>query len=440
MRYLYIDKFRGFKRTVIALKDVNFLIGENSTGKTSILALLDLFRNPQFYWGDTFNTPHHEFGGFKDIISIAESDAKEFAVGMLNVPTTRKKRKVSIRGFVLEYRNSRGHPYCSFWAAFENSNVISVKLQQDVIEYSASNLPSIDTHKNPGAIFSYLRKTKRLDGKVYRKLPKAITIESKTERQGLATAMLSPFIEFIAAQTKWKKTKDRFTMLPLGVMPDMVWLAPIRTKPKRTYDSYDRSFSPEGEHTPYVLRKTLTSIEKAKKFRDLLKRFGKNSGLFRTVEIRQLSKEATGAFEVLVVLERCQLRIDSVGYGISQVLPIVVEIIRRPKNHWFALQQTEIHLHPKAQAALGDLLFLMAREENKKFLIETHSDFTIDRFRMAMRKTRHDLSVQILFFERKHDFNEVTLIPIEQNGAYSADQPDSFREFFLKEQENLLGV
>ena len=136
------------------------------------------------------------------------------------------------------------------------------------------------------------------------------------------------------------------------------------------------------------------------------------------------------------------MRITNVGYGVSQSLPIVTEIFRRKKGTGFLIQQPEVHLHPKAQAQVGELIFKEAIESNKVFFIETHSDYIIDRIRMLLRKSKKknlNGKVNLLFFERNDEGNKVTKIPIDDNGNLDSNQPDSYREFFLKEQLDLLG-
>ena len=44
MNYIYVDNYRGFSKTLVPIGEVNFLVGENSTGKTSILGLIKLPR------------------------------------------------------------------------------------------------------------------------------------------------------------------------------------------------------------------------------------------------------------------------------------------------------------------------------------------------------------------------------------------------------------
>jgi predicted ATPase len=140
------------------------------------------------------------------------------------------------------------------------------------------------------------------------------------------------------------------------------------------------------------------------------------------------------------VLDGTPLNLINVGYGVSQSLPVFVEIVSRPKGSWFAIQQPEVHLHPRAQAALGDAIFDMAVTDVKRFLIETHSDFTIDRFRLNYRRKTRKPSSQILFFERQNKQNTVTPLAISAKGELPVDQPDGYRKFFIKEQMDLLGL
>jgi predicted ATPase len=165
------------------------------------------------------------------------------------------------------------------------------------------------------------------------------------------------------------------------------------------------------------------------------------SGLFQDVRIKNYGRGATAPFEVDIVLDGKALNLSTVGYGVSQSLPVLVELLARGRGTWFAIQQPEVHLHPRAQAALGDVFFEMAAREDKVFLVETHSDFTIDRFRMNYRSARSDKpDSQVLFFERRDKHNVVTPLAIDKSGDLPTDQPQGYRDFFVKEEMRLLGI
>jgi len=227
------------------------------------------------------------------------------------------------------------------------------------------------------------------------------------------------------------------------------WIAPIRSKPKSIYDSYKIVFSPEGDHTPYLIKKILEQKSKKKgnkrgkkeNFIKFINQFGKESGLFDTIKIREYGKSSATPFAINIVTGGKQLKLNRVGYGVSQALPVIVELFIRGEETWFAVQQPEVHLHPKAQVSLGDLIFNLAVEEKKHFFVETHSDYMIDRFRLNYKKDgKAMVNSQILFFEKNGMGNNVSSIEIMDNGEYSENQPDSFREFFIKEELSLLGL
>jgi hypothetical protein len=231
-------------------------------------------------------------------------------------------------------------------------------------------------------------------------------------------------------------------------MPNFVnsvaWIAPIRTRPRRTYDGYSTEYDPSGEHTPYLVRDYISRKKPPTRFLTSVHEYGVDSGLYDSIYVKRYGTGAAAPFELGVTFSDKKYRIDNVGYGVSQSLPVAVELIARPPGTWFAIQQPEVHLHPRAQAALGSLIWTMAEQYDKRFYIETHSDFTIDRFRIHRRKSYeaagNALTAQVLFFERDITGNKVTSIPILDSGEYSDEQPDSFRRFFIDEQLAILGL
>lgn len=70
--------------------------------------------------------------------------------------------------------------------------------------------------------------------------------------------------------------------------------------------------------------------------------------------------------------------LPDVGFGVSQVLPIVVECLRAAPGDLIILEQPEIHLHPKVQAALADF-FISRAKDGVTFVIESHSEYMIKR-------------------------------------------------------------
>ena len=226
----------------------------------------------------------------------------------------------------------------------------------------------------------------------------------------------------------------------------IIWVAPIRAEPKRTYDNIARGYEANGSHIPIVLNKILNDKKHKlhNKLKEALQKFGANSGLFKDVAARRYdSSDISSPFELNITLSNKPLKISNVGYGVSQVLPVIVETVMHTNKSEFAVQQPEVHLHPKAQAALGEFFFDLAYLENKTFLIETHSDFLIDRFRLKIKESKDKkVKSQVLFFDKdpKTGGNRCTPIEIENNGKYSDKQPENFQQFFINELSTMLEI
>ena len=83
---------------------------------------------------------------------------------------------------------------------------------------------------------------------------------------------------------------------------------------------------------------------------------------------------------ILINKSGLEISIKHVGFGISQLLPIVVEGLLMPKNGTLIIEQPEIHLHPKIQSKLYDFLYGLTKQ-GKKVIVETHSSHFITRMR-----------------------------------------------------------
>ncbi|OJU75641.1 MAG: hypothetical protein BGO09_06520 [Bacteroidetes bacterium 47-18] len=440
MPVLYFDNFRGFNKTFLPLQNVNFFVGENSSGKTSVLKLIKILSNPRFWFSQEFNSDEAELGYYSEIASYANKTKKYFEIGILG---DYRDKDEGIGAIKIKFENREGIPAVKEVSLISNDINIQTVVENQYIKYRHSivDISSI-TEKSKLKYFKTWVENNGLKKQAYTKSEKSSPFFSQA---------LLFHIQTIVAQIKSpdqkKNTRTNSFHVP-NFLQDVAWLAPIRTDPKRTYDSYKITFNPDGTHAPYLLKRLLgkDSTQKTReKVESILQKFGKDSGLFDKILINPLGKGETSPFELQVLLNNQPLKITNVGYGVSQILPLVIEVIARQKNTWFALQQPEIHLHPRGQAAFGDFVFKSATNDNKNFIIETHSDYTIDRFRLKLNKASKSnetpsVKSQIVFFHRNNGVNQLSCIPISADGSLPDNQPEAFREFFIKEQLNLLEI
>lgn len=442
MRYLFLDNFRGFSNTLLSLRDVNFFVGENSTGKTSMLSLICLLNSADFWFTQDFNTNEVRFGNYSDIVSVASSDRSSFRIGLADSADEEKpQRPYVVRPFLSTFAELEGAPIASKATFLAQKRQVKVSFSGKTAKYWDEG-PCENPRDPESALKLFLRWAtghQQESGRGYR------TIRTRGGPKD-SFAMVSWQLDEMLRKRGHGGGLGRGAFLG-PAFGDMAWLAPIRTRPLRTYDSYSLDFSPEGVHTPYLIKKYLARRTpeqrlRADRFVSFIEKFGRESGLFRSISVRDYEpRTTTSPFELDIVLSDEALSVNNVGYGVSQSLPVIVELFARPRDTWFAIQQPEIHLHPRAQAALGDVMFELALAENKKFLVETHSDFIIDGFRLNYRKKEsHKLDSQVIFFKRNATGNVAHEMRLTARGELPADQPPEWRGFFLKHDSQLLGL
>ncbi|MEE4106243.1 DUF3696 domain-containing protein [Pseudomonas viridiflava] len=122
-------------------------------------------------------------------------------------------------------------------------------------------------------------------------------------------------------------------------------------------------------------------------------------------EFRTIDKGKLG-YELLVKTNKSEgwQDLTHVGVGVSQVLPIILMFLLSSPDDVLIFEQPELHLHPKIQSRLCDLFLAMA-EANRQCLIETHSEYMINRLRLRIVQDHGEsvINKSALYFISKTD-------------------------------------
>jgi len=121
---------------------------------------------------------------------------------------------------------------------------------------------------------------------------------------------------------------------------------------------------------------------------------------------------APGDYELVVVRGRQQAAIADVGFGVSQVLPFLVLACVVPPGATIIAEQPEIHLHPRAQAGLAELMAEIARERRVQFLVETHSEHLFRRLQSLIAAEAFPAGDCRLYVVDRQDDGGTTLLPL----------------------------
>lgn len=134
------------------------------------------------------------------------------------------------------------------------------------------------------------------------------------------------------------------------------------------------------------------------------------------------------------------VNIVDVGSGVSQILPVLVALVAAEPDQLVYLEEPEIHLHPRAQANLGEII-VDAANRGVRVVLETHSDLLLRRIQslVAEDKISADKAILHWFSRDEHGFTQVTSTPLNATGGYGdPDFPLDFSDVFLDEEGRYL--
>lgn len=415
------------------LAPLTLLVGENSTGKTSFMAMIrilwGIFYDYQEQYVDFTKEPYN-LGTFNDIAHYRGgrgSQADIFSAGF-----TEGKHK--------------------FRVEFKTRGIVPILNRR----YISDGTTSIEEHViNNGTV------TKIVTPRGRWKITDRRNIDSLYEmplgrilRYPLATdKLIKAFTSLYKSPDITPEDLEQARRLSLrisraGIRQKLPYAsAPVRSKPRRTYEPSLTNPGIEGETVPSYLASESLHTERWKELQTGLETIGQGTGLFDGIRVKQLG-DPSEPFQIQIRKGYGRRKgswrnLIDMGYGVSQLLPLVTELSREESSNLFLLQQPEIHLHPMAQAELGSL-FCQISNSKRQLIIETHSNYLIDRVRMQVRDGQiSPADVSLLYFERGeldvtiHSMGfdkEGNLFCIKKNGDASGIPP-SYNRFFMNELE-----
>ena len=456
-----LENFRCFReKQTVRLAPLTLLVGENSTGKTSFLALLRAMAELTFVGGvPNFKTPPYDLGSFDEIAhhrGARGGRAVSFSAGIgTRVSKYDSRRRPSTDESVpIEIAVTFERLRYGTAPVPVRQTVSTGDAWVDEVEGEAAGIyiANLGTHRGRWEV------TLPLDSHVASHLGTfgyhLVEFDAELARR-MPPAELPRLVPKNGSPSPNDSDRDALSVLelvgasrrpfffPYSSRGDTYAGAPVRSQPNRTYDPGPWQRAPEGDHVPMrVAEMYAQQTQEWSKLKSSLETFGRAAGLFDEITVRHLRKTGSDPFQIQVRKGSKSLKgsfrnLIDVGYGVSQVLPVVTELMApSTPTDLFLFQQPEVHLHPSAQAELGTLLCQVAAD-GRQLIVETHSDHLIDRVRMDVRDGKAKLSqsdVRILYFERDGLDVKIHELWWDENGNIE-NTPPSYRRFFMQEVE-----
>jgi predicted ATPase len=205
-----------------------------------------------------------------------------------------------------------------------------------------------------------------------------------------------------------------------GLFGRMAYLGPLRDYPKRIYTW-------AGEEPPDVGRKgelAVAAILAARRrgkyispgphkhkltLEERIAHWLRNMGVIHSFSVMPIAEDRK---EYEVKIRKTEhgpsVLITDVGFGLSQVLPVLVLCYYVPEPSILLLEQPELHLHPSAQAWLADVFIEVVNNLNVQLIVESHSEHFLRRLQRRIAEEKISIDKTALYFCRVQNSSSTT--------------------------------
>ncbi|MDE0014410.1 MAG: DUF3696 domain-containing protein [Candidatus Poribacteria bacterium] len=211
-------------------------------------------------------------------------------------------------------------------------------------------------------------------------------------------------------------------------------ISPFRKPPERWYIFRGTSPSHVGYQGDLLPDLLLRRPELVNETNEWLKRLEIDYAL----EVKPIGTDSGDFFEVRLIdtrrREPVSVALPDVGFGVSQLLPFIVQSLVS-EGQIISIEQPEVHVHPKLQADLGDLLAEAIKEPRQnRFIIETHSEHLILRLQRLVRKKQIEPEdVSVIYVNRGPEGAKAERLHLDEDGDFIDDWPNGFFTERLRE-------
>lgn len=380
IKKINLENFKCYEKIEFETSKITLLTGANSSGKSSLLySILGAIQSGEFPFQFSPNGKYIKMGDFEEIVHNHNKDklikleyeyAEENEIittfwkidNIRNLPVLHKLvSKTNYYNLQIEKIRKYNLTFEYFKEKDPNRTSRSPEFVKKIME-----IINTDIIKKGGKTFDFSKIKENITFKFndIEELNKIITNENNYYLQNIINSISNSF-------TKYDEKIN--------------FISSFRLFPERTYyetSKIDLKVGKFGEN--YEDQIIAWESKKSPKYKELVTIL-KELGLLHEIKSKRLDG---GRFEIQIksVANGIWSSLSDVGFGISQFLPIIVADLQLGEDSTLFIAQPEIHLHPKIQAQFGDYLVNRISKDSKRYIIETHSEYLLNRIRLAIAK------------------------------------------------------
>ena len=369
--------------TALQFAPLTGFFGANSSGKTSILQVLLMLKqtveqpsdwNEPLYFGDEASLVN--LGNFNDVIHKHKLDLS------LDISVSWKSSTVAdINKYI----------------RFYNLNVETLLPSQG--DQDRSGEISFSTNIFRGAVNNFHYKTDlyRFDGQQ----------PDLFRCYGLRTA-----------RTEIRDIFSRFEEAFENLFSRILYLGPLREHPRPRYTwegDHPKGIGQEGRKAVSAL---LSGRIRHLSIDEQILKWLQQLELINFYDLQPVSDTGRD-YEFLVkkYKDGPEVRLTDVGFGVSQVLPVLILCYYAPEGSILILEQPEAHLHPKVQSELADVLIDVVKNRNVQIILESHSEHLLLRLMRRIAEEQISVDDTALYFCQINDgTSEIERLNMDEYG------------------------
>ncbi|HNQ54984.1 MAG: hypothetical protein BWY13_01502 [Euryarchaeota archaeon ADurb.Bin190] len=413
---------KGFKSLAeecsVEVRPLTILAGANSSGKSSIM-------QPLLMMKQTLEATYDPGALLLDGPNVRFTAAEQFL--------SRSKNKVG-DGFEVEYDLNGSRSIREYFIRIPGKGM-------DIAEMTYFDLVNETTTLRPGMGHSDLLSEVTWLSDVWNNFVR-IQGDEINEKMEMRSYRFRCFLDI--GYFPIKKTEDNNNISPILVkyIPDtfgnslreIIHISALRGNPQRTYKITAVGPQFPGRFEDYVASivhewqdDSDLRLKKLEEYLELL-------GLTRNVGAKSVDDTQVEILVGRLPVNSAEnsngnemISIADVGFGISQTLPVLVALLAAKPGQLVYIEQPEIHLHPRAQTAMAQILADMA-DRGVKVVVETHSSLLLLGIQsLVAQGTLSSKCVKLHWFKRRLDdgVTEVTSADLDDAGAFG-DWPEDF--------------
>ena len=430
-----LENFKSWQHLDIDLAPITILFGTNSSGKTSILQALLLLKQTV----DNFDQKQHinfgggkrdyvDFGSYQDLVyGHDEKQSIGINVGW-NQHVPKSNYNEEYNGVFTDWKTGQ-IDYHIHWITKSTTvymNLVEINLKGDAF-VNAPNKIELKYQKQKNSTINTFN---TFNYQLQLPSPWGL-IDPPKNSFNIKSILKLPFFQIGYFESVDSIPSKEFigstiSSMFVDVINSFSYIGANKSFPKRNYlwtGSVPGVIEPNGENTIETL------IASEKQSGDILKNVAEWLVKLGLADALKLVTTNDRFYEPKIMIENIESALVDVGFGVSQVLPVITMLLTAPEGSIILLEQPELHLHPNAQMLLADLMLYVAEKRNLQLIVESHSEHLLRRLQRRIAEVGQDFAnpenIKMYFCEPGNEGSTIKPVEVDEYGQI-ANWPHNF--------------